>query len=320
MSSVAASEPSRMPPAIYLDFETLRQPPTPAILGILTDDEQGTRFEQVILDERLHPGAVARADLRTAALTDVVSGLLDCHLPLVAWSNFDRNVILGLVLPSALKAAFADRYVNALTDARTWRTRVRPSIKIVRASAKDPRHTLDQYAAATGYASAGALNGAEPAKWIRHLLQQLASKKNYRRVTKQAKRDWHKLLEYNRYDCFALRHVHLKASFELQKWREYDNTTYCVTGESGGEACFRVGSPAQRLNPLLERYGAHRWGVSDGMESWVDVAFTGRERSATERHARATDGGRFSMFRRRGTGSGHHVATGRERPRPGHSC
>ena len=50
-----------------------------------------------------------------------------------------------------------------------------------------------------GYATSGRLRPANPAKWLKHTLMQLASTAGrYRAITSQAKRDWHKLLESQR--------------------------------------------------------------------------------------------------------------------------
>jgi hypothetical protein len=78
-------------------------------------------------------------------------------------------------------------------------------------------------------------------------------------VTKQTKRDWHALLDYNRHDCLALRHIYLKASFELGKWREYEQATYCVEADGNRTICFRVGGNSPRLDAFLDRSGAERW-------------------------------------------------------------
>lgn len=245
--------------AAYIDFEALRdEPQTLALLGILRDADGDLSFEQVVIDARLHAAVVDRPHLRRGSLEEIVTDLIDAGLPLVAWSVFDRDVVLRSRLQADVKQAWAGQFVNALAVARTWRTKVHPSSAVRRASAHDARHTLDQYARIAGYPDEKRLQHAEPAKWIRHVVAQLASRTRYRQVTREARRDWRRLLEYNRHDCYALRHVYLKAMRELDTWRAYERATYCVFDDSR-EICFRVGSASVRLRRLLDRYGASKW-------------------------------------------------------------
>lgn len=193
-----------------------------------------------------------------ATLEDTVRRLLESGLPLVGWSLFDRDLVDKSNIDAALKEEWTSRYVNALADARRWRTKIHPSFKISRLHRFDPKHTLDRYAAFTGYPNVAALRGATPATWIRHLLKQVEARTHYRRITSEAKRDWHRLLEYNEHDCRALRHVHQRTAFEREKWRAYEKRTYYVHDGRRGIR-FRVGSKSAGLDALLERYGAERW-------------------------------------------------------------
>ena len=248
-----------MSDAIYIDFEALKTtPPSPAILGVLTDRRGTVSFEQVIVDAALRSAAVAQPLVTVATLEATVSRLVASGLPLVGWSVFDHDLVMRTDLPRELKAAWHERYVNALTRARTWRTKVHPTFKIERASEHDAKHTLDKYAALAGYKDVSRLRHGQPAKWIRHLRQQLAARGHYRRVTKQTKADWHQLLRYNRDDCYALRDIYLRATFELEKWRAYEHTDYVVF-DGKREVRFRVGSRSARLAALLARHGADRW-------------------------------------------------------------
>jgi hypothetical protein len=163
-----------------------------------------------------------------------------------------------LPVQPSIKQRWTERYVNALATARAWRTKVHPAFTIAKAGPFAAKHTLDQYAALAGYPHVQQFQGATPAKWIRHLMKQMASGKHYNRVTAAATRDWHKLLEYNRHDCFALRHVYEKATRELQAWEAYEGTTYCVE-DGARRVCFRIGSTSKALEALLERQGANRW-------------------------------------------------------------
>jgi hypothetical protein len=248
-----------MTDAIYIDFEAVKStPPSPAILGVLTDRRGQVSFEQVIVDASLRSAAVAQPQVTAATLDATVSRLVASGLPLVGWSVFDHDLVMRTDLPRALTAAWHERYVNALTTARTWRTKVHPTFKIERASEHDAKHTLDKYAALAGYPGVSRLRHGQPAKWIRHLRQQLAARGHYRRVTKNTKADWHQLLRYNREDCYALRHIYLRATFELEKWRAYEQTDYVVFDDDR-EVSFRAGSRSSRLAALLGRHDAARW-------------------------------------------------------------
>ncbi len=218
--------------AIYVDFECLAtEPPHPALLGVLvgSGDEQ---FEPIITDDRLAPARVARRTLRvataSAAAGEVVTRANAENRRIVGWSFFDRDRLIEA--SPALEADINARYVNALQIARPWRRTLHPNVAMAREDRFAPKHTLDKYAALAGYPEAAKLRNAAPAKWIRHTLRQLqATRGRYGRTTSETKRDWHRLLlAYNRHDCLALRHIVLKASRELECWRAYERTQFCV--------------------------------------------------------------------------------------------
>lgn len=268
----------------YIDFEALKtEPGRPALLGILRVEGRKGHFEQVILDPRLAPGRVAATHVRTATLEDTVRELLAAGRPLVSWSIFDCNVVEQSDLDAALKAEWRARHVNALTIARSWRSKVHPGFRITRADQHAAQHTLDQYAALAGYPHLAKLRAGQPARWIRHLHAQLQARTHYRRVTKLTKRHWYQLLDYNRHDCDALRHVYERASFELQKWREYENTDFYVFEPERRPIRFRVGGHKPRLDALLERYGATRWAF---MTAWNPAS---RQLPAAENESRQNE-------------------------------
>jgi hypothetical protein len=245
--------------AIYIDFECLAaEPPHPALLGIL---DPGDVFEQLIVDPRLAPARVASRNVRVLDACKAIEQLVrrpeDQDRLLVGWSFFDRNVAIRIAphLETVLRA----RYQNAIQTARPWRQAIHPSFKITRDDDFAPKHTLYKYALLTGYPGARHLSEAEPARWIRHTLDQLAATGGrYRATTSQTKRDWHKLLAYNRHDCLALRHVTQKAAAELQSWRGFLKTIFCAF-DDGREVCFTVDSRSRRLHALLERHRARQW-------------------------------------------------------------
>ena len=247
--------------AIYVDFECLgTKPPHLALLGMLvgSGDQQ---FEQIIIDERLAPARVASHRTRVApapvAAGELVARANAEDRSIVGWSLFDRDRLIEA--RSDLKGEITARYVNALQIARPWGRSLHPGVRIEREGRHSPKHTLDKYAALAAYPRVAALRSGEPARWIRHVLSQLKTTSgNYRQTTTETKRDWHKLLEYNRHDCLALRHIILKASRELECWRAYEQTRFCVD-DGTRRICFTDGSKSAKLERLLERHHAARW-------------------------------------------------------------
>lgn len=275
--------PQQAERAIYIDFECLAtDPPHPALLGILGS---GDDFEQLIVDERLAPARVASRNVRVldarTAIEELVRRAAGADRLVVGWSFFDRHVAIRIAphLANALHA----RYRNAIQTARPWRQAIHPSVQVTRDDDFAPKHTLDKYAALTQYPDARRLLNAEPAKWIRHTLDQLAATGGrYRATTFQTKRDWHKLLDYNRHDCLALRHITQKASAELESWRGFQTATYSAF-EDGREVCFTVGSRSRRLHALLERHRARQWAF---LTAWNPAPQT---LSREENHLRQRD-------------------------------
>jgi hypothetical protein len=270
--------------AIYVDFECLKE--RPALLGVLVGAE-GEQLGQIIVDERLAPAKVANKRCRVAATADAVGALVaeasHTDRRIVGWSFFDRDRLID-ARPD-LKAEIHVLYVNALHVARPWRKTIHPAFAIVKEDPHAAKHTLDKYAALAGYPHVAAFRDAAPATWIRHTLAQLrATGGRYRRTTRQTKRDWHKLLDYNRHDCLALRHIVLTATRELEAWRSYERTTYCVT-DAGREVCFRAGSKSAKLESLLRRHGASRWAF---ITAWnpASVQLTRRDNDARQQELR----------------------------------
>jgi len=139
------------PAAAYIDFEALKRPLHPALIGILIDRGNTQSFEQVVVDERLRPAVVARAHVRYATLEAAVARIVELDLPIVGWSLFDRDLVVRSSVDPALTALWTARYFNARAEARRWRTKVHPGYRIVRQDRFDPKHTLDRYAKLAGY-------------------------------------------------------------------------------------------------------------------------------------------------------------------------
>jgi hypothetical protein len=248
--------------AIYIDIESLKTtPPQIAILGVLSGTD-GEGLEQLIVDPRLAPARVAKRDrLRVAtwpdAVQEIVTRAAAADRRIVGWSNFDRDR-MAEARPD-LRGEIDSRYVNALKIARPWRQKVHPTFTIEREDQFAPKHTLDKYARLARYEDARALENATPAKWIRHTLRQLqANDGRYRQITPEAKRDWHKLLDYNRHDLLALRHIVVAATREVTLWRAYERTRFCAD-DGPRRTCFMAGSQNPRLDALLTRHNATRW-------------------------------------------------------------
>jgi hypothetical protein len=244
--------------AIYIDFECVKE--KPALLGVLVGSD-GEQLGQIITDERLAPAKAANKRCRVApapaAAGTLVAEAKAGERNIVGWSFFDRDRLID-ACPDR-KADINALYVNALQVARPWRQTIHHGFRIDKEDQFAAKHTLDKYAILARYPDAASLQKATPATWIRHTLAQLeATGGRYRKTTRQTKRDWHDLLEYNRHDCLALRHIVLKASREMDCWRAYQKTRFCVD-DGARRVCFADGSRSPRLQALLRRHEAAQW-------------------------------------------------------------
>jgi hypothetical protein len=250
--------------AIFIDFECLKtKPPTPVLLGMLSDVGGMQQFQQVVLDDTLKSAAAAARHVTQATVQETAEALVteadarDCSL--VGWSLFDRDVLLNSHIPEPVKEVVQRRYVNALEKARPWKTKIYPAFKIGRADTFAAKNTLDKFAELAAYPHLDVLRNGEPAMWIRHVLAALKRTGHYRQIRKALKQEWRGLLDYNEHDCHALRHVWLKASSELKTWREYEHTTYCFQPATGARVCFKIGSVDKKRDAVLDRAGVSRW-------------------------------------------------------------
>ena len=210
----------------------------------------------------------------------------------VGWSLFERTVVEKSDLPAALKEAFVARYVNGRALASKWKTTLHLRVKVERDDRFDARNRLDRFAALTAYPHTAALVG-EPARWLRRVEGQMVKAGGrYRRTSKAAKKVWHQLLAYNAHDCRALHHIVHRATFELEKWREYEATNYCVFEKPDARLCFRVGAVNRRLDALLERAGADRWAF---LTAWNPASVTLPREENERRQAELLD--RLAKYR-----------------------
>ena len=257
-----AWDPNR---AIYIDFESLKQdPPRPGLLGVLTEGEGG-RFEQLVLDPTLADGARARPHCRATSLPEAVAEIArragSEDRAIVGWSLFERTVIQKTDLPKTVKDGFVARYVNARAVASRWKSVVHPNHKLPKDDAFDTRNRLDRFAELTQYPGVTGLRG-KPAAWLRRVTQRMAANDGeYRRLKPTVKSLWHRLLLYNEHDCRALAHIARRVTFELGKWREYEQTRFCIFDAPRAPLCFTVGSKSSRLTGLLDRHGVDRWAL-----------------------------------------------------------
>ena len=219
MSRLTTQEAST---AIYVDFESLgNQLARPAILGSLVIDDNTARFQQFVLDEALTGAVVARKDVCVAttpedAVLRIVEAAERESRVVVSWSMHDCAVVRATCSES-VAVRFAAVHRNALDTARPWKRRLYPEYTFV-LKPFGGKHPLKEYMRMIGYATSGRLRPANPAKWLKHTLMQLASTAGrYRAITSQAKRDWHKLLEYNEHDCRGMREVIMRAANDLER-------------------------------------------------------------------------------------------------------
>jgi len=251
------------PDAIFIDLDCRKAAaPAPVLLGVLNDVGGKLNLAQVIVDDRLRKAAAARRGVTTAgmeaAIARVASDAIVNDCPIVGWSLVDRDVLLRSGIQASLKKIIRARYINALEIARSWRGRLYREVRIGRDTRFDPRQTLDKYAALAGDRQVDGLHGT-PARWIRRVQAALNRTPDYRSVREDIQKDWLSLLDHNAHELKALRHVWSTASYELEKWREYEQSNYCVDQERGRPVCFKVGATSARLDALLARLGARRW-------------------------------------------------------------
>jgi hypothetical protein len=276
--------------AIYIDFESLRQdPPRPGLLGVLVAGENGG-FEQLVVDQGLAGAARAKSHCRAITFADAIAEIVKSakveERAIVGWSLFERSVIEKADLPSALKTAFTDSYVNGLRIAARWKSVLHPDLKLPKDNRFDPRNRLDRFAELTRYPNVSGLRG-KPADWLRRVIERMAANDGcYRRLKPGAKGAWHRLLVYNEHDCRALAHIVQKAAFELEKWREYERTRFCVFDDPRPQFCFAVGSRNSKLERLLERHNVDRWAF---ITAWnpASVELSGEENERRQTELRA---------------------------------
>ena len=83
-----------------------------------------------------------------------------------------------------------------------------------------------------------------------------ASECRYRRITPEAKRDWHKLLLYNEHGCRGMRAVMTLAAHELELWAAYQKTHFVVLDDgreiTASNRCVSSSSPLDITRCLVK--------------------------------------------------------------------
>ena len=248
---------------IYIDFESLKQdPPLPGLLGVLTSGE-ADGFQQLVLDPILARAARAKPHCRGVSLLDAIAEIVqraeDENRAIVGWSLFERSVVEQSAIPQTVKDRFVARYINGREVASRWKSVLHPDVKLPKDDKFDPRNRLDRFAELTRYRHFAELQG-KPAAWLRRVTKAMErSAGRYQSLTDGQRAVWRELLRYNEHDCRALAHVVQKAAFELDKWREYEQTRFCVSDEPRPQFCFTASSKNRELDRLLERHAVDRW-------------------------------------------------------------
>lgn len=261
---VAPLTPQEASTAVYVDFESLgHQIDRPAILGTLLADDTGDRFQQFVLDPVLRGAVVARKGVcidakPEEAVSTVVEEAQRSSRVIVSWSMHESDVVR-----STCSRELADRFCalhrNALDTTRPWKRNLYPSYAFVLLKRFGGKHPLKEYFRLIGYGVPEKLRPAAPAKWLKHVLQQMKGNDgHYRGITQEAKRDWYKLLLYNEHDCRGMRAVVVQAAHELALWTAYERTQFVVF-ENQREITFYAGYRNPKLDALLDRLGAARW-------------------------------------------------------------
>ena len=241
---------------VFIDFEC-RKDRDPVLVGLLTVDRGGeTRFTQTILDPALATAVRARHGLALTPLTSLAETLAEdlerADGRLVGWSLFDYKKLLGAPGLSRRAANVIEkRYENAITPAKRWRRTYLPNWKL-------ESNQLKPYFPATGFKpKLRADIDPQPAKWIRHIQEQMSKRGRYGNVTGPAKRHWADLLTYNRDDCEGLRFVWDTARQEVELWESFRRTTFAV--DATPPVSIRVGWKSHKLDRLLRNARVKRW-------------------------------------------------------------
>lgn len=253
---------------IYIDFECLAPPKlrrdpaqsTPLLLGVLWTDATITQF---IVDERLADAARAvrdhcRVSTVHDAIVEIVEKAHSAGCGIVSWSTFDNSVAHAHgSLSTAESEAFDAVYVNALARAPEWARATHVRLR----GDKKEGNTLSRYCEATGYTVPPGLAALKPARYLRTVLNQLDAGGRYRALKPRAKRRWHDVLGYNRYDLLGLQHVHERVTHDLAVLDWYRRGQIEIQIEGHAVRWAVDAGPKPRFIRALEAAAAERYVV-----------------------------------------------------------
>jgi hypothetical protein len=312
MTPLTEAEATR---AVYVDFESLGNGlAAPAILGSLVVDG-GDDFRQFVLSHLLRPAAVARKGVcintsAEAAVLAVVKEAERHSRAIVSWSTHEAKVVRA-VCSALLADRFDALHRNAIDTTKPWKRALYRTFPF-KLKQFGGKHPLKEYLRMIAYPLPANIRPAASAKWLRHTIQQVkANEGRYKRITPEAKRDWHKLLVYNEHDCRGMRAVMTLAAHELELWSAYQNM-HLVVLDAGREITIRAGYRNPALDELLARVGATRWAF---LTEQPRLQTAERQRQCTSAATIACTTRRrwISHAARRGSRSGSQVARRGER-------
>ena len=216
----------RLERAIFLDFESFKNGP-PILAGVQFDGH----FEQVVFDPRLRQAAKHK-ELKSVDLhrwlKQLVKRAVEEDRLVVAFSTAESTTLeaLGIPLP-------ANRYVNALKIAKSWRWKLhRPVAKQVRSNLRRWRNStknhlrnrwfaregnrLTDFAKLADVTPPGKYGSGKVTTWLRTVLGQLDRRNDFTRLTPRAKGKWTSVLNHNRFDVTGLAMTIKKMVNDLQ--------------------------------------------------------------------------------------------------------
>ncbi len=192
--------------AIYFDFEGRMNEP-PVLLGAYS---RGW-FRQFVFDSTFAPlvktsraagyRVFHRKSVETVVETELLGPAERDDLRLIAFSEHELRAVHDLAGPR-LALRMSERFLNARRYAAAWVGRDRPDIR----SASDPASLAD-FAALFGFEWPEEYD-VQPAETILRLRRRLqTSRRKNRAPDERAVEAWARLLEYNKYDCLAAKHI-----------------------------------------------------------------------------------------------------------------
>lgn len=184
--------------AIYIDCEGFKAK-APTLMGILMDGE----IEQVVFDSELEPAAKKKG-LRMSTFAAEARRLDQLcqqeNRVIVAYSEHELRLFAEYA-----GIDVGPRYRNARKIATRWRNKTQPGEKLASHGLKDFLRLID-------YPMGRYLAEKPPTQRITSIRDMLRRRGSYGALTSRKKKDWSKLLEYNRVDCQGMRELVMVAS------------------------------------------------------------------------------------------------------------